>query len=138
LFTIVAYAQSEGRVNGQLHVSSSITPALAVDGELSERPLELRIKSGSNRVNDGYYLHQNRPNPFEGQTAISFDLPESAEVTLTVFDVTGKVLFRAQRELNAGTHTEWTDSGMLNGAGIYYYQLDAEAYTATRKMILVE
>lgn len=138
LFTIVAYAQSEGRVNGQLHVSSSITPALAVDGELSERPLELRIKSGNNRVNDGYYLHQNRPNPFEGQTAISFDLPESATVTLTVFDVTGKVLFRAQRELNAGTHTEWIDSGMLNGAGIYYYQLDAEAYTATRKMILVE
>jgi len=137
LFTIVVHALRSSALSGHVAISSSITEALLTDQLMIERPLELRLL-GRNAANNGYYLHQNRPNPFDGQTAISFELPESARVTLSIFDVTGKVLYRIDRELTAGSHTEWVDRSMLNGAGIYYYQLDAEAFTATRKMILVE
>lgn len=138
LFTLVVQALRDGQLSGNMSVSSAITQALAVMPDETEGALELRIKGGGVHTDGGYYLHQNRPNPFEARTAISFDLPEAADVSLTIFDVTGKVLYRIDRELPQGTHTEWIDRGMLTGAGIYYYQLDVEGYTATRKMILVE
>jgi hypothetical protein len=139
LFTIVAYGKKASRTEGRVHISSSITQALAVDQTLEDRPLTLRMRGSNSDVTAGYFLHQNRPNPFQNRTAITFDLPEATSVQLTVFDVTGKVLYRINRDnLLAGNHTEWIDGEMLPGAGIYYYQLDADGYTGTRKMILVE
>jgi hypothetical protein len=39
-----------------------------------------------------FALYQNEPNPFKGVTVIGFDVPQSIDITLTVFDVAGKVL----------------------------------------------
>lgn len=138
LFTITAYTKTSGRLSDHISINSDITEALFISGDLQEQPLELRFNGTDARLDNGYVLMQNRPNPFEDRTAISFILPKESDVTLTLFDVTGKVVYRIDRLLPAGTHTEWIDREMVSGAGIYYYQLDAEGYTATRKMILVD
>ncbi|RJP74183.1 MAG: T9SS C-terminal target domain-containing protein [Candidatus Zixiibacteriota bacterium] len=78
------------------------------------------------------------PNPFNPSTTIRFDLPEASDVTLTVFDLTGRAvanLVSGHRE--AGTHTATFDAAHL-ASGMYVYCLQAGDFTATGKMMLLK
>jgi hypothetical protein len=59
-------------------------------------------------------------------------------VTLTVFDVTGKVLSVKEAEATKGYNTISVSSKELPAVGVLYYRLDANEYTATKKMIIIE
>lgn len=72
------------------------------------------------------------PNPLCDRTLIEYYLPERAEVTLSVFDVTGRcVHILAQGDCQAGTHTLGWDGRDKDGrclpGGIYFYRLDMSA-----------
>ena len=74
-------------------------------------------------------LAQNYPNPFRDGTTIRYELDTQAEVTLEVFDVTGRrvrVLDAGQRP--AGVHTvDWDGrdvEGLSVASGLYLYRLD--------------
>jgi hypothetical protein len=87
-------------------------------------------------------LHQNVPNPFNPTTAISFSLPSSQHVTLSVFDVTGRLVRTiVDGPLDAGfKQCRWdgTDAaGDEVRSGVYFYRLTAGKQTLTRKMVLV-
>jgi hypothetical protein len=83
-----------------------------------------------------YALYQSRPNPAKGSAVIAFDLPEVAEVTLAVYDVSGrKVKTLADETLTAGTH-ERSVAGLP--PGVYVYKLVAGAFNAARNMVIVE
>lgn len=85
-----------------------------------------------------YNLSQNYPNPFNPSTKIRFSLPQSADVKLTVFDITGKVVAElANGNFNAGTYEADWNAAMLS-SGTYFYRLTAGRYTETKKMILVK
>ncbi len=92
---------------------------------------------------DGFSLEQNYPNPFNPSTRISFFLPEAADVHLAVYNSLGqKVQTLLQKNLSAGEHQAvWngkTDLGSDAPAGIYFYQINAGKFQATRKMLLVK
>ena len=87
-------------------------------------------------------LHQNAPNPFHPLTTIRFDLPQRARVSLRVYDVAGRMV-RSLVEgstLEAGRHeAAWngqSESGRPAGAGLYFYRLQAGAFSETRRMVL--
>jgi hypothetical protein len=87
-------------------------------------------------------LAQNQPNPFRGTTAIRFGLPHDGPVTLCVFDVNGQLVRTLYRgRMPAGEHTlPWlgtNDAGRPVAAGVYFYRLDAEAQTNTKKLLLI-
>lgn len=89
-----------------------------------------------------YALAQNVPNPFSPTTTIKFALPEAAEVRLTVYDVTGRLVATvASGRYEPGRwKAEWDgrDShGASSGPGVYFYKLEANHYRETRKMILL-
>ena len=68
-------------------------------------------------------LHQNYPNPFNGQATISFALPRDANVTLRIFDNTGKVVDQlVDSRLTAGEHRYAWDATSF-ASGIYYCEL---------------
>jgi|GEM_PF-1477808 len=82
-----------------------------------------------------YALYQSRPNPATGNATIAFDLPEDTKVTLTVYDISGrKVTTVVDETMTVGTH-ERTVSGLA--PGVYVYRLEAGAFTASRKMVVV-
>jgi hypothetical protein len=86
---------------------------------------------------ESHYLHQNYPNPFNPQTTITFDLPQSHEVTLKVFNIIGEeVVTLVSERLSAGSHSYDWDAGNLS-SGIYVYRLQAGDYVETRKMVLM-
>jgi len=90
-----------------------------------------------------YSLAQNSPNPFNPSTNIQFDLPKAGNTKLTVYNVLGqtvRTLF--DEELPAGKHSVIFDGRDENGgniaSGIYFYRLDSENYTQSKKMILLK
>ncbi len=84
-----------------------------------------------------FELLQNTPNPFATSTEIRFNLPVAAAATLTVQDVTGKVVLVRSIEANAGFNKTVLSRREVGGsAGILTYTLTAGDYTATRKMVV--
>ncbi len=103
------------------------------------RPLsELRVPGTVNElIPDRTYLEQNYPNPFNPLTTILFGLPSKAFVSLKIFDVTGReVASVISDELSAGNYSrQWNASGF--SSGMYFYRLQAGAFTETKKLLLV-
>ena len=84
-------------------------------------------------------LQQNYPNPFNPSTSIGFGLPQSAKVTLEVFDVLGRkvaTLLNAQNK-TAGRHTINFDARNL-ASGMYIYRLQAGSSIITKKLTLIK
>jgi hypothetical protein len=88
-------------------------------------------------------LTGNTPNPFNPLTTISFSLPRTRRVKLTVFDLAGhavRVLVAEERP--AGRHeVRWDgtdDSGRSVPSGVYVCRLETGAIRMTRRMALVK
>ncbi|MBS1516889.1 MAG: T9SS type A sorting domain-containing protein [Bacteroidetes bacterium] len=85
-----------------------------------------------------YSLNQNYPNPFNPSTKISFSIPVSGEVSLKIFDISGKeVAELINGELNAGFHTVSFNANGLT-SGIYFYRLTSGNFTKVMKMSLIK
>jgi hypothetical protein len=84
-----------------------------------------------------YRLGQNYPNPFNAETRIAFDLARAGEVTLEVFDITGRLVRRlVDGSIAEGTHEISLDARDLP-SGVYVYRLAAGEIIEARKMILI-
>jgi hypothetical protein len=88
-------------------------------------------------------LEQNRPNPFRPETEIAFTIPEAGDVSLAVYDVSGRAVRRlAQGRWPAGRHTATWDGKDADGrrvaAGLYFYRLVAGERALTRKMTVLQ
>ncbi|MCE1164646.1 MAG: T9SS type A sorting domain-containing protein [Bacteroidetes bacterium] len=92
----------------------------------------------SSPVPDNYTLSQNYPNPFNPVTKISFGIPKSGYVSLKVFDITGSVIYTlVSGQMNAGRY-EYDFSGADLSSGVYYYKLECNGFTETKKMVLIK
>ena len=85
-----------------------------------------------------YKLYQNYPNPFNPSTSITFSLPKTSFVTLTIYDLLGKELESLiNKELGSGTHVLTWDASPYP-SGIYFYKLHAGNFWETKKMLFLK
>jgi photosystem II stability/assembly factor-like uncharacterized protein len=92
----------------------------------------------SSAAPNSFELSQNYPNPFNPSTTIKFGVPNSGNVTLKVYDQLGKeVVTLVNGNKSAGAYEVNFDASSY-GSGIYFYKLEADNFTATKKMILVK
>ena len=90
------------------------------------------------QVPDNYNLKQNYPNPFNPTTSIEFDIPKSENVTLSIYDISGKKISDLiNNKLNAG-HYQVSWNASAYSSGIYIYKLTTSSYTDTKRMVLVK
>jgi hypothetical protein len=89
------------------------------------------------------HLEQNIPNPFNPTTSIGFTLVEASDVSLVVYDSSGRLvrtLVDGRRD--AKQHNVlWdgrNDAGALIATGVYFYRLTAPGFSQTRKMVLLK
>ena len=87
-------------------------------------------------------LHQNRPNPFNPTTAITFELPIASHVTLRIYDTVGRpVRTLVNDTLVRASHTvDWNgldDLGRPLGSGVYFYWLTTGDRTLKKKLTLL-
>ena len=96
------------------------------------------VKNISSEIPSKYNLSQNYPNPFNPSTKINFSLSKAGIVSLKVFDIAGKeVAELLNNNLSAGSY-EAEFNGTDLSSGVYFYTLNAEAFTETKKMVLVK
>jgi Tol biopolymer transport system component len=91
----------------------------------------------------GFALNGNYPNPFNPSTHISFTLPSSGSVQMSVYDVTGrKVRDLVSAPLSAGMHEmNWDgrdELGAMVSSGTYIARLKMESFTASHRMMLMK
>ena len=86
----------------------------------------------------GFELYQNQPNPFQNETLISFRLPEASAATLTIFDVSGRVLKVVEGDYGEGYNEVQIGRSELGSPGMLYYELKTATDHAIMKMILLE
>ena len=137
LFTLVLKATENTHLSEQLGLSSRITPSEAYNVEGQAYNLALNFDSGTKRT-VGFELYQNRPNPFKDETMISFYLPEDSETTISVYDLSGKVLHSLQQEFKKGKHTVILTDQELVSTGTLFYTVTAGTHTASKKMIRLD
>ncbi|NQT23905.1 T9SS type A sorting domain-containing protein [candidate division KSB1 bacterium] len=114
--------------------------ALYMDGEI-EKFGPVQVKSAC--LPENCIIYPNYPNPFNPETSISYVIPESRSVRLTVYDITGRevrILFDGTQ--SAGNHEAHWDgrdaSGRVMPSGIYISRLMTEFQTIQQKMMLMK
>ncbi|MDA3837760.1 MAG: T9SS type A sorting domain-containing protein [Candidatus Delongbacteria bacterium] len=92
----------------------------------------------STQLPSGFALYQNYPNPFNPTTEIKFALSTASDVKLNVYNINGQIvseLVNGNKE--AGIHTVNFDASNYN-SGMYFYTLEANGMSITKKMILTK
>jgi photosystem II stability/assembly factor-like uncharacterized protein len=87
---------------------------------------------------NSYVLEQCYPNPFNPTTTIGFGLQNKSTVNITILNAIGEevaVVLNEERE--AGYHQVEFNAATLP-SGVYFYQLKADSYIETKKMILMK
>ena len=93
-------------------------------------------------------LLQNFPNPFNPETWIPYTLADDADVDVRIYDVEGKLVRnldvgyqRGGRYLNRETAAYWDGRDQLGesvSSGVYFYTLKADAFSETRRMVILK
>lgn len=134
-------------INGVLRLVSGVFDntipfTLGETGSISYEGGSLLIPVGiaeqPNVLPKKFALYQNYPNPFNPATTIRYDVPRPAQVTVKVYDVTGReVAELVNARVGAGAYeVVWNATGYASG--VYYYRIHAGDYVSVRKLILMK
>jgi hypothetical protein len=131
-----------------------VAPALDIEGNPRPNPQDTLPDMGAfespfptpDAIKDGhgsvlplvFTLDQNYPNPFNPRTVISYALPVTCHLDLSIYNILGqKVATLINKKQPAGSYQiEWDASGV--SSGVYYYRLEAEGYSDVKKMVVIK
>ncbi len=91
-----------------------------------------------------FRLLPNTPNPFSESTLIRYDLPQSAEVTLAIYDLSGRrvrTLLSSAVRAPGGHEARWggrDDTGSAVASGVYFVKLEAGADVERRRLVFLK
>jgi hypothetical protein len=127
------YADSFGIINIGRMVYTELIEA-QVDGR--HYTLASAGKQSTN-VPAQYSLEQNYPNPFNSTTIITYSIPTRSFVSLRIYDLLGRLVTTlVNNEKSAGAYkAEWNAED--SPSGIYFYRLQSDIFTATKKILLL-
>ncbi len=96
------------------------------------------VEEEKSTLTELFELYQNYPNPFNPITKIKYEIPQSANALLKVYDVLGnEIVTLVNEEKPAGSY-QIEFEGVDLPSGIYFYQLKSDSYINTKKMVLLK
>jgi hypothetical protein len=96
------------------------------------------VTPGGTGVPAAYFLSQNYPNPFNPTTRILFDIPRSGIIRISIYDILGReVAILIDQLMNAGSYKIDFDATAIS-SGVYFYKLQADGFSDTKKMIIMK
>jgi large repetitive protein len=135
LFTLVLKASAAGKLSEGIALVANPTAAEAYTTDSDIMDLALSFRGAEERYD--FELLQNEPNPFTSTTQIGYVIPESGQVILTMFDLTGKQLFNQTITGVKGLNKVEISKDQIGAQGMIYYQVQFQGYTATKKMLIL-
>ncbi len=112
---------------------SSLTPVLN-DVTVNWLPYT-SIEEGSAGEVSTYSLYGARPNPVLGHAALVFTLPVDAGAELTVYDLTGRVVYSINGEYKTGVHEVILDD---LASGVYVVRMTSGEFVATCQFVVID
>ncbi len=98
----------------------------------------LAVTPVSNETPAKFNLYQNYPNPFNPVTTIKVDIARESDVSIELYDILGnKIRGLIKKNLHPGSYEISLDAENLP-SGIYIYRMTSDAYTESKKMILLK
>lgn len=123
-WTVMAVASDSTRM-AENSLNISFTTMIGVSNEPEELPLTFK-------------LNQNYPNPFNPTSTIQFTLPQSGDVRLDVFTITGQLVTTlVNTRMGSGEHSVTFDGSNL-ASGVYIYRIMAGKNIQTKRMTLIK
>jgi photosystem II stability/assembly factor-like uncharacterized protein len=100
--------------------------------------LTTAVQESKSVLPTAFALAQNYPNPFNPSTTISYELPTNSRVTLKIFNLLGQeVATLVDGQQDAGSHAlQWNAANV--SSGVYFYRLQADNFSQTRKLLLLK
>ena len=139
LFTIIVRSDRNQDVNSALALSRKSLLPLAYRNDNTEQIVQFNILDNEKgQLSSGLILYQNEPNPFNNETTIGYQIPESGLVQLTIFDLAGRVVFELDQTAEKGYNEIVINKNQISAQGVLYFTLQGPGGTGTRKMILLD
>jgi hypothetical protein len=135
LFTLTLKAKSNIALSRTLDINSRLTHTEAYNQ--NDEVMGVKLSFGASSIDDRAALRQNVPNPFADETMIGFYLPKAAKGTLTIRDVKGALIYRVEGNYVKGNNQVILKQEQLRTSGVFYYTLQTNDFTATKKMVLL-
>ncbi len=122
-----------------LQFADSLTGfAVGADGDILKYvPKPVSVNDIQNKLDD-YALYQNYPNPFNPTTRIEYRIAAQEFVSLKVYDILGNEIATLVNEEKPVGISETTFNAASLSSGIYFYRLQAGAFSKTKKMIFLK
>ena len=134
LFSVKLVVNSDAVLSNILSLNNNIN-AEVYNENLAAEGMNLKVRNG---VEDVFRIYQNTPNPFTNETEIGFVLPKSGDVKITIYDITGKVIYEKSNSFEKGYNSVNVSRDDLNFAsGVLYYKVENGANTAVKKMVMM-
>lgn len=98
----------------------------------------ISVEKDSNETPATFELGQNFPNPFNPTTTISFNIMSAGQVKINVYDVLGRTIDTlVNSAMTPGVYSVTWDASS-HASGTYFYTLEANGVTMTRRMLLIK
>lgn len=137
LFYLNFIVVKDGALRNLLNITNDVITSEAYESDESLRTVQLYFENSYDKPNkDEILLFQNVPNPFSDYSTIRYFLNHEADITLRIYDLTGRLIHQYSGHGVKGMNTLLIAKQELNLAGHYYYQLQTSKYIATKSMIL--
>lgn len=138
-FDLSAYAGQSICIAFRYYMNTAVDGLLCyIDNVFVGNGKSVGITQTGTNIPDKFALNQNYPNPFNPTTKINFDLAKASNVKLTVYNSMGQVvmdLFNGNKP--AGSYQAEFDGNSL-ASGTYFYRLETDFFTQTKKMQLIK
>lgn len=93
---------------------------------------------GNNVSPASFSLEQNYPNPFNPSTVIKYNIPNSAHVSIKVFDILGNEVAQVVNEKKNPGSYEVEFNGANLSSGVYFYKITAGSFTDVKRMMMIK
>ncbi|MBS1516660.1 MAG: T9SS type A sorting domain-containing protein [Bacteroidetes bacterium] len=119
-------------------------PFFVIQVLLTSRNYTVGIAQNGTEVPEVFELSQNYPNPFNPSTKIDFSIPKTGNVSLKIYDITGREVrtLIKNETMFAGKYTvDWNsidNYGHQVSSGVYFYRFITDNYVNTKKMMLLK
>ncbi|HNE47574.1 MAG TPA: T9SS type A sorting domain-containing protein, partial [Saprospiraceae bacterium] len=139
IFSVVVKAQEDVQISKALSVTSALTKAEAYNQDEEVLNVGLQFtQNGKVVATEGFELYQNQPNPFSETTSIGFNLPEASNVSLTIYDMSGRIVRSYNNSFDKGYNTFELKTADLGATGVFYYRVETPTNSGTKKMVIVK
>ncbi|MBK6698422.1 MAG: beta-propeller fold lactonase family protein [Saprospiraceae bacterium] len=138
LFTLIVNSSKQLRISEFMHLDENVLNAECYDSELNIHPISFAVRNSNEKpVELKSVLYQNKPNPFNESTLISFVIPKKQEVEFIFYEMNGKVIHKFIKSFDKGYHEFELKKSEINTAGVLFMQMNTEDFTDTKRLVLI-